>query len=58
VWYYDEKEISSVELPIHKGPRWRTFSSKKLRGLNGTWNVELQDVNGIVLDNVIFTVEH
>jgi hypothetical protein len=57
VWYHDDKEIASVELPIYRGSRWRTYSSKKLGDLRGNWKVDLQDVNGKVLETLGFTVE-
>ena len=57
VWYYRDKKTATVKLPVGKSPRWRTYSSKKLDGRTGEWNVELQDARGNVLDSVIFTVE-
>ena len=57
VWYYGDRKTATIELPIGKSPRWRTYSSKKLRGRAGEWKVELQDSWGNVLDSVIFTVE-
>jgi hypothetical protein len=57
VWYYGGNKMATVELAVFKGPRWRTYSSKELKGLKGDWKVELQDVNGIVLETVTFSVE-
>ncbi len=57
VWYHGDKKMATVELPLGKGSRWRTYSSKKLGGLKGDWKVELQDANGNVLETVTFTVE-
>jgi hypothetical protein len=57
VWYHDDKKMATVELPVGKGSRWRTNSSKKLAGLKGEWKVELQDSGGNVLETVTFTVE-
>ncbi len=57
VWYYGDKKTATVELPVGKSPRWRTYSSKKLNSRTGKWKVELQDTIGNVLDSVVFTVE-
>ena len=57
VWYFENKEMSRVSLPLTKGPRWRTYSSKKLGGLKGAWKVELQDSSGIVHNSVTFQVQ-
>jgi len=57
VWYHENREMARVELPLQKGRRWRTWSSKKINGLKGNWKVELQDPAGIVRNSVIFTVE-
>ncbi len=57
VWYYGGHKTATVELPVGKSPRWRTYSSKKLGGRTGEWKVELQDSGGTILDSVIFTVE-
>jgi hypothetical protein len=57
VWYHGGNKMATVELAIYKGPRWRTYSSKELKGLRGNWKVELQDVNGSVLETVTFIVK-
>jgi hypothetical protein len=57
VWYHEDNEMDAVELPIYKGSRWRTHSSKKIGNQTGDWRVELQDVNGSVLETATFTVE-
>jgi len=57
VWYFEDKEMARISLPLKKGPRWRTYSSKKLAGLKGDWKVELQDSFGIVLHSVSFRVQ-
>ena len=56
VWYFEDKQVAKVSLPLEKGDRWRTYSSKKLAGLKGNWKVELQDSYGIVLHSVQFRV--
>ena len=57
VWYFEGQEKARVSLPLYKGKRWRTFSSKKLAGLAGSWTVELQDGLGIILKSVSFQVQ-
>jgi hypothetical protein len=57
VWYHGEKEMARVALLIRQGERWRTYSSKQLRGLTGEWKVELQDAYDTVIETVTFTVE-
>jgi len=57
VWYFENQEMARVVLPLTKGKRWRTYSSKKLAGLKGNWRVELHDYSGIVLNSVSFQVE-
>ncbi len=57
VWYRDDANMATVELSLRKGPRWRTFSSKKLAGRTGNWTVELQDADGNLLETVAFSVE-
>jgi len=57
VWYFNGKEMARVMLPLTKGKRWRTYSSKKLAGLKGIWKVELHDYSGIVLNTVSFQVQ-
>lgn len=57
VWYFEGQEKARVTLPLQKGRRWRTFSSKKLANLKGSWTVEVQDELGIVLNSVSFQVQ-
>ncbi len=57
VWYFEGKETARVSLPLTKGWRWRTYSSKKIAGLKGNWKVELQESSGIVLHSVSFQVQ-
>ncbi len=57
VWYHGDKKMATVTLPLRKGSRWRTYSSKKLGGLKGDWKVELQDAAGNILETVAFSVE-
>jgi hypothetical protein len=57
VWRHGGSEVARVILPIRAGSRWRTYSSKKLAGRSGSWQVEVQDSSGAVLATVDFTVE-
>ncbi len=57
VWYWSSQEMARVTLPLQRGNRWRTYSSKKLRRLKGNWQAELQDSSGIVHNSVSFVVE-
>ncbi|MFC1827459.1 DUF2914 domain-containing protein [Thermodesulfobacteriota bacterium] len=57
VWYFEGQEKARIVLPLQKGRRWRTYSSKKLANMKGNWTVELQEVSGIVLNTVSFQVE-
>ena len=54
VWYFDTTERARVDLVI-KGPRWRTYSSKKIQAHEvGSWRVEVVDTEGTVLKVVQF----
>lgn len=57
LWYHEGTNKAVVTLSLRKGARWRTYSSKKLGGLTGSWTVELQANDGNVLETVTFTVE-
>ena len=57
IWYLEDKEMARVSLPLKRGRRWRTYSSKKLAGLKGNWKVELRESSGIVLNSVSFRVQ-
>ena len=57
VWYFADREMARVSLPLEKGKRWRTYASKKIAGLKGDWKVELQDSSGIILHTVSFQVQ-
>ena len=57
VWYFEGQEIARVPLPLQKSMRWRTYSSKKLAHLKGSWTVELQEASGVVLNTVSFQVQ-
>jgi hypothetical protein len=57
VWFWSNQEMTRVRLPLQKGHRWRTYSSKNLRGLKGNWKVELQDASGKIYHSISFIVE-
>jgi len=57
VWHYENMEMARITLPLQKGKRWRTYSSKKLDGLQGNWTVELVEASGIVLNTISFQVQ-
>ena len=57
VWYFEGHEKARVNVPLQKGMRWRTYSSKKLAEMKGSWKIELQESSGIVLNTVSFQVE-
>ena len=57
VWYFEGQEKARINLPLKKGMRWRTNSSKKLANMKGSWTVELRENSGIVLNTVSFKVQ-
>jgi hypothetical protein len=57
VWFYGEKEMLKINLPIKMGSRWRTNASKNIAGMKGDWKVELRDSNGNLLKEIKFKVE-
>jgi hypothetical protein len=57
VWFYGDKEMAKVSLPLKMGSRWRTHTSKNLAGLKGEWKVEIRDPDGNLLKDIKFKVE-
>ncbi len=56
VWYFGDREMARVTLPV-EGPRWRTWSSKGiLPGWTGQWKVEAVSTEGTVLAFQEFSV--
>jgi hypothetical protein len=56
VWFWGEKEMARVRLPV-RAERWRTWSSKRiLPEWTGTWRVEVQDTAGSVLRTASFRI--
>ena len=60
VWKKDGKVRSNVQLRVGKSPGWRTWSKHKMRSDKdlGDWVVEVQDVDGNVLEEIDFKVSH
>ena len=57
VWYYGEKKMTEISLPV-KSARWRTFSNKKiLPGWTGKWNVVVLSEVGDPLAQISFYVK-
>lgn len=56
-WYYEGQEKARVTLPLNKGERWRTFSSKIVKNMQGSWKVELVDASGVILNSVSFQLK-
>jgi hypothetical protein len=42
VWYFEGKEVRRVKLPV-RNATYRTWSSKRVKDLPGTWKVEVLD---------------
>lgn len=57
VWYYGDREMARVTLPVD-GLRWRTWSSKQiLPEWTGQWMVEAVTPDGTVVASQAFSVE-
>lgn len=57
VWIFGAKEILKTDLPLKKGPQWRTRANKKINGQKGDWKIEIRDAAGKVVKEVQFKVE-
>jgi hypothetical protein len=57
VWFHNQNELVKFNLPLQKGPRWRTYAFKNLYGQKGNWRVEIRDAEGRPLKEVKFKVE-
>ena len=56
VWYYGDREMSSVSLTI-KGSPWRTWTSKKIvPSWSGTWTVKIFDSEDNEIKQVTFVI--
>jgi len=57
VWYWGEREMARVSLPV-KSSRWRTWSTKKiLNEWRGQWRIDITDTNGFVRASLDFSGE-
>lgn len=57
VWYYGEKLMAMVRLPI-KSLSWRTYSSKNiLPEWTGPWRVDVTTEDGLLLNTLRFSIE-
>lgn len=57
IWVHGQNELIKFNLPLQKGPRWRTYAFKNLRGLKGDWKVEIRDGEGKLLKDVKFKLK-
>jgi hypothetical protein len=56
VWSFEGKEVRRAKLPV-KTSSYRTWSSKQVKGLPGTWKVEVLDPLDRSIGVVEFVVE-
>ena len=57
VWFYKDKEMAKINLPV-KAKSWHTWSSKTIiPAWKGSWKVEIQDSNGNVITTKSFQVK-
>jgi hypothetical protein len=57
IWWYGDKEMHRITLPLQMGPRWRTYAYKNIGKMKGDWKVEIRDVNGNLIKDIHFKVE-
>ena len=57
VWSQAGKELSTFNLPLKMGSRWRTYAYKNIYGMKGDWKVEIKDADGKLLKDITFKVE-
>jgi hypothetical protein len=57
VWFFDDKEMTKVDLAV-KAKTWRTWSAKTiLPEWKGDWRVEVRDSEGHVITSVSFKLK-
>jgi hypothetical protein len=57
VWYFSDKEMTSVTLPV-RSSSWRTWSAKRIgKGETGTWRVDVKSPSGEVLKSAEFVIK-
>lgn len=58
VWYWGDREMATVRLPVGPAARWRTWSTKKiLDEWRGEWHVDILGPAGSSLRRLDFSVE-
>lgn len=58
-WFYQNKEVARLSLPIGNSEEWRTHANKLLPKTRlGQWHVELHDASGNLLAQRNFTVSN
>ncbi|MBL4657392.1 MAG: DUF2914 domain-containing protein, partial [Flavobacteriales bacterium] len=58
IWYYKSEKMAEVSLDYEGGPRWRTFSSKRIvPSWKGKWKVDVVSDSGTIIKSTEFTVE-
>ncbi len=58
-WFYQNKEVAQIKLPIGNNEQWRTHANKLLPKTKlGQWHVELHDASGNLLAQRNFTVSN
>lgn len=56
IWYYKDKEMAKIQLPV-KAKTWSTWSSKEIsEGQRGEWRVDVVDPSGKLLANRKFRI--
>ena len=56
-WYYQDKEMAQVVLPV-RSILWRTWSSKTIMPeWKGNWKVAVTAEDGVLLETIPFTIE-
>jgi Protein of unknown function (DUF2914) len=57
VWFYNDKEMARINLPV-KAKTWRTWSAKTILPVwKGNWRVEVQDSSGKVITSTSFHIK-
>ncbi len=57
IWYHEGRQMAEIPLSI-EGPRWRTWSSKRMiEDWKGSWRVEAVDPDGKLLSSQTFEVQ-
>jgi len=56
VWYYEDKEMARITLPV-RSAYWRTWSSKNiLPAWTGDWRVEILNEDGDLIKSISFNL--